>query len=348
MSTKPLKAAGLKRRQLMSLVPLLGLAGLGVAQSSALPSLQQRRDSRALLGTQVDIAVEGPDAARLVFAVESAYQEMARLSAMMSRYDPASALSAVNRAAGLHAVAVPPELMAALQQGQRLHRESNGLFDMTVGSLKSWQFEVGNLGQVPESQQLANELSRVGAKGLRIDPLAGTAALLHKGAALDLGGVAKLPILAAGLRRLQENGIENALINGGGDVLYSGSWQGRPWRVGLRDPRRSDRLLGVLPLSGQGVLAASGDYERFFLHKGERHHHILDPRSGQSSQGPISVHLLARDVETVNGLGAIIMLGGTSMARQTVAQHAELELLLVNRDRSEWQTPGMQRALKRA
>lgn len=347
MSTKPLKTGGLKRRQLMSLVPLLGLAGFGVAQSSALPSLHQRRDSRALLGTQVDIAVEGPDAARLVIAVESAYQEMARLSAMMSRYEPASALSAVNRAAGLHPVTVPPELMTVLQHGQRLHRESNGLFDMTVGSLKSWQFEVGNLGRVPESRQLANELRRVGAKGLRIDASAGTAALLQKGAALDLGGVAKLPILAAGLRRLQENGIENVLINGGGDVLYSGSWQGRPWRVGLRDPRRSDRLLGVLPLSGQGVLAASGDYERFFLQKGERHHHILDPRNGQSSQGPIGVHLLARDVESVNGLGAIIMIGGESMARQMVAQRAELELLVVNPDRTEWATPGITRLLSR-
>ena len=343
-----LNAVGLKRRQLMSVIPLLGLAAFGNSQASALSALQQRRDSRALLGTQVDIAVEGPDAARLLFAVESAYEEMARLSAMMSRYEPASALSAVNRAAGLRAVAVPPELMAALQKGQSLHRESNGLFDMTVGSLKSWQFEVGNVGQVPESGQLANELSRVGAKGLRIDPTAGTAALLQKGAALDLGGVAKLPILAAGLRRLQEHGIDNALINGGGDVLYSGSWQGRPWRVGLRDPRRSDRLLGVLPLSGQGVLAASGDYERFFLHNGERHHHILDPRNGQSSQGPISVHLLARDVESVNGLGAIIMVGGMSMARQLAAQHTALELLVVNRDRTEWETPGMKRVLKRA
>lgn len=347
MSTKPSHAAGLTRRRLASLVPLLGLCALG--SSRAGPGMAaHRRDSRLLLGTRVDMLVEGPDAGQLVHAVELAFAEMGRLSAMMSRYEPASQLSAVNRAAGLQAVAVPPELMAVLRTGMTLHRQTGGLFDMTVGGLKSWHFEAGSQARVPRPDQLAHELSQVGSQGLRLDEVAGTAQLMKRGAALDLGGVAKLPILAAGLRRLQDEGIANALINGGGDVLYCGNWQGRPWRIGLRDPRRADRLLAILPLSGQGVLAASGDYERFFLQNGERHHHILDPRTGRSSQGPIGVHLLARDVETVNGLGSAIMLAGLPLAQQLASARAGLDLLVVMPDQSRLASAGMKALLQKA
>ena len=66
--------------------------------------------------------------------------------------------------------------------------------------------------------------------------------------ALDLGGIAKLPILQAGMDVLAAHGVRDALVNGGGDVLIAGRLQGRPWRVGLRDAREPRRLLGVVAL----------------------------------------------------------------------------------------------------
>ncbi|MDC8786449.1 FAD:protein FMN transferase [Roseateles koreensis] len=350
------RAAPLSRRTCAWAIPLLavGWSGSRPAQALALaPAVSQWRDSRALLGTQIDMVAEGLPAPELARAMDSAFAEIARLSAMMSRYEPGSALSAVNRAAGLGAVPVPAELMQVLQAGQALNRRSDELFDMTVGALKSWHFEPGQTGGMPRPAQLAREQALVGTDGLHLDARASTAYLRRAGMALDLGGVAKLPILAAGLRKLQAQGVQNALINGGGDVFYLGRTQGRPWRVGLRDPRHPSQVLGVLALEGQGLLAASGDYERCFIQDGVRQHHILDPRNGRPSQGPCGVSLLARDVDAVNGMGAVFMIGGKLAGERALAknqgsrQKGDVEFLVVERDQTLWASPGMRQSLRK-
>lgn len=336
------------RRRVAMALPLLGaahLAGAGVLAGAA-PAVQ--RGARALMGTRVDMVVcadAGPPRA-LEHAMDAAWSEMDRLARMMTRYDERSVVSAVNRAAGVHAVAVPPELMAVLRDAQALSAATHGAFDITVGALRAWRF--GDQALVPDPARIAAERRLVGFRGLRLDAQAGTAELARAGMALDLGGIAKLPILAAGMQVLQAQGVGNALINGGGDVFVAGSLQGRPWRVGLRDPLAPERMLGALALSGPAIVASSGDYERFFMAQGQRQHHILDPATGRPTRGPHGISLLARDVASVNGLGAAMMVLGGERARALVQGRGAVQALMVNHDGSLWRTPGMAAALQAA
>lgn len=339
---------GLTRRRVVMALPLLGAAGLGQAagRGDAAPALQ--RSARPLMGTRVDIAIaaSGPAAAESARAMQAAWAEMERLERMMTRYDASSALSAVNRAAGRHAVKVPPELMALLRDAQAVSAATQGAFDTTVGALRGWEF--GAQAQLPDPARIEAERRLVGYRGLELDEGAGTARLARAGMALDLGGIAKLPILAAGLRVLRSHGVEHALVNGGGDVLLAGNHHGQAWRVGLRDPLAPERLLGVLALQGEAVVASSGDYERFFMARGERQHHILDPATGRPSRGAHGVGLLARQVDSVNGLGAAMMVLGDARAHALVGRHAGVEALMVHRDGTVWRTPGMAAALAAA
>ena len=345
MKRRAESSTDLSRRQLLMALPFLG-AGLAVAAQGAVAT--RRHWSRRLMGTQVDIAVEGVDLARMTLAVEYAYAEMARLSDMMSRYVPTSPLSAIGLASGLQPVAVPAELMQVLQAAQALSQQTAGAFDITVGALKAWRFDLGQI-HTPSDELIARQTKLINYRHLILNQPAGTAYLSERGMALDLGGIAKLPILEAGMRILATEGISNALINGGGDVFYRGAWQGRPWRVGLRDPRQPQRLLGVVALEGEGLLASSGDYERGFLSQdGHRQHHILDPRSGRPTQGPHGLSLLARgshSVKAVNGLGAAIMVGGMAAGRSHMEANPGLAGLIVDRDGTVWQSPGMAEAL---
>src|SRR5690606_10778430 len=100
----------------------------------------------------------------------------------------------------------------------------------------------------------------------------------------------------------------------GGDVLTLGRLQGRPWRVGVRDPRAPAQLLGAIEVDGRGVVASSGDYERGFVRAGRRLHHVLDPRTGWPTTGVPGVALFARQVEAVNGWGTALMVQGTAAA----------------------------------
>ena len=164
---------------------------------------------------------------------------------------------------------------------------------------------------------------------------------------MDLGGIAKLPILQAGLRKLKNRGVVNAMINGGGDVLVTGQLHGRPWRVGLRDPRQPSQLLGVVALS-EGFVAASGDYERFMVQGGKRLHHILDPKTGYPSTGPHGVTLISEQLEPINGLGTALMVAGAQAGRTRVANTPGVDALIVDADNSLWLSPGMAQRLTHA
>lgn len=339
MQQASLRPHGLSRRRMAMALPLLGSA-LWYTGAAAGGRVEPCRATRPLMGTQVDIVAEGPDGPLLRHAIGRAYAEMQRLEALMSRYQPQSVVSRMHLAAGITPVAVPPEVMAVLQSAQRVTAMSRGAFDVTVGAFKSWNFGLGDK-VVPGAAELARQRPLVDARGLVLDARAGTAFLVRQGMALDLGGIAKLPILEAGMNVLRSEGVENAMINGGGDVLTLGLWQGRPWRVGLRDPRAPERLLGVVAVAGTGVVASSGDYERFFFHAGQRQHHVLNPRTGRPSSGVHGVSLVARDVAAVNGLGAALMVQGPQAGRALAQRLPGLAVLVAGQDGSVWQSAAM-------
>lgn len=326
-----------RRRRLVLALPLIA-CGLVVAPVQAKAGVHQ--SSQTLMGTRVDLTLQDADTAALPVAASAAFAEMTRLADMMSRYRSTSVLSAINLMAGLRPVPVPPELLQVLLMARRAAQASGGQFDTTVGSLRDWNFDPEHPA-IASAQQIAAQLRLVDqAKGLVINEHAGTAYLTQRGMRLDLGGIAKLPILQAGMRQLQRHGVRNAMINGGGDVMVMGQLNERPWRIGLRDPRQPEKLLGTVSLN-QGFVAASGDYERFVMHQGKRLHHILDPRTGYPTQGSHGVTLISDQLEVINGLGTAIMVAGAQTGRTRVARAPGLDALIVDADNSLWLSPGM-------
>jgi len=96
----------------------------------------------------------------------------------------------------------------------------------------------------------------------------------------------------------------------------------------------------------RGIVASSGDYERYFIKHGRRYHHILDPRTGYPTQGLHGVTLVADTLEQVNGLGAAIMVLGAAPGKRLIAQTPGLAGLLVDRDGELWMSPGLEKRLR--
>jgi thiamine biosynthesis lipoprotein len=293
------------------------------------------QDARPLMGTAVELIAEGPDENVLRAASEAAFREMQRLSQMMNHYDPASVVSELNAAAGERAVPVPPELAEVLAQARRVSERTAGAFDVTIGALRGWRFRPGE-ARVPEPAEIAAQLPKVDYRKLQSDR--SSAFLTEKGMKIDLGGIAKLYILEAGRRVLEARGLPRALINGGGDVVaHSDS---APWRVGVRDPRAPERLLGAVSLV-RGCVAASGDYERFFVREGKRYHHVLDPRTGYPAEGARGVTLVGSSAEALNGLGPAIMVLGSAAGQKLIAATPGVEGLIVGAAGELWMSRGL-------
>lgn len=309
----------------------VALSLLAPATQAALRAGEMRREQRVLMGTRVQILAPGP-ADELAQPLAAAWAEMARLEALLSRYRQDNPVAALAAQAGRRPQRVPAELLAVLKQARALSARSGGAFDVTVGAYSDWRFDGPQT--LPPAARLAAQRRAVDWRAIEID---GEQVLLNRpGMRLDLGGIAKLPILAAGMAVLKRAGLRDALIDGGGDIHAIGQNQGRAWQVGLRDPLRPAQLLGSVPLADGGWVASSGDYERCFEQGGRRYHHILDPRSGWPSEGVRGVSLLGRDLAALNGLGTALMLRGPDAGLLP----SGVEALLVRADGRRWHAGG--------
>ncbi len=251
--------------------------------------------SEFLMDTFVSIRAIGPNSEQ---AMQAAFDEMRRIESLMSRYVPDSDVSRINEGAGGESVKVSEETFYVIEEAVKCAGLTNGAFDITIGPLMEvWDFGAEDHA-VPDACEIEQARSLIGWELLELDPLNRTVRLPIEAMSIDLGGVAKGYAAREGARILQEHGISHALIDAGGNIVTVGSRpDGKPWQIGIRDPRGEsmEDTIGLTLSVVNCAVATSGDYERFFVHDGRRYHHILHPETGMPVETVWSVTVMAKD-----------------------------------------------------
>jgi thiamine biosynthesis lipoprotein len=264
------------------------------------------------------------EAAEVVFAV---FREV---DATMSEWKPTSPLSAVNEAAGRRAVAVPDDLRALIGRGVEIGRRTDGAFDVTWAALWGlWDF-TADRPRVPDDEEIRRRVALVDFRRVVIDDVAGTVGLPEEGMLIGLGGIAKGHALDEAARALRRRGIDTFLLSAAGQMMVGGTRGDRPWRVGVRDPRGGPRdYFAFLELTDTSV-STSGDYERFFVQDGVRHHHVLDPRTGRPSRGVRSATVVSPEATLADALSTSLMILGVERGLAVAEAWEGVEALLVD------------------
>jgi FAD:protein FMN transferase len=251
------------------------------------------RRMKPMMATLVTVTVRGCDAPALESRVREAFAEMERLAAILSEWNPESAVSLVNAKAGIETVPVPRELWQVLEAAQEASRLTSGAFDATWAALGDlWKFD-GRAPRLPPAAEVERRRKLVAYRDLVLDPEARTAFLATRGMRLGLGGLAKGYIAQRAADLLVSRGVADVLVAASGDITARGRNGDRPWKVAVRDPRVESGVLATVELHDESISTA-GDYERFFTIDGRRYHHILDPRTGYPAMGTRSVTVIAR------------------------------------------------------
>ena len=146
---------------------------------------------------------------------------------------------------------------------------------------------------------------------------------------IDLGGFAKGHAVDCAAALLAGRGIAHAIVSAGGDSRVIGDRRGRPWTVGIRDPRRAGEVIAVLPLEDT-AMSTSGDYERYFERDGVRHHHLIDPRTGASPSSVHSVTILAPDGLTSEALSKSVFVLGLAEGMRFIESQAGVDAIVVD------------------
>lgn len=236
--------------------------------------------------------------------VQTAIAEVLRIEAKYSRYQAQSTVSLINAAAGRHPVELDAETQSLIDFADRMHTQSEGLFDITSGVYRQiWDFQKA---QCPTPAQIDAIRPLVGWSQVQRD--GAWLSLPRPGMQIDLGGLGKEYAADRAALVLRRRGVQHALVNLGGDIASVGSKpDGQAWTAGIRHPRDEQAIMASLQLSGQ-ALATSGDYERYFELAGQRYCHIIDPHSGWPVQHFRSVSVVAPSCLLAGVVGTTIML----------------------------------------
>ena len=258
-----------------------------------------------------------------------AIAEMRRLDAILNSYSADSEISKINIDAG-HAVAVSEETFAVVSRALVYAQKTDGAFDPTIGSVsKLWL--IGKNGEfVPGDAQIKQALALVDYRQVELNSTERTVKLSKAGMVLDLGGVAKSYILETMLQTLKDNGVKSALINGGGDVLTLGKRaDGKPWRIGVQDPRKPEGMIKVLDMDKYDQASTSGDYQRYFIKDGVRYHHIFDPRTGYPTRGLASATIVGKQAEVDLPSNVLMVMGEARATEFMHKYYPNVEFILV-------------------
>jgi thiamine biosynthesis lipoprotein len=311
---------------------------LVIPAAFALGALRQRQTDRAyhetlyVFGTLVEIVVHGEDEARARSAVAEAGRTLQQLHSDWHAWNPGM-LESLNAAlAEGQGHRVNDRLAQVLRQGQIYSCESGGLFQPAIGGLiELWGFHQDT---PPEGAPPADAaIDALRAADPRMSDLHIDGQWIssdNPAVQLDLGGFAKGAALDLIAQGLQARGVDNAVLNAGGDVNVIGSHGARPWRVAIRDPFIWGAVAAVEMKPGE-VLYTSGNYERFFEFDGQRFAHIIDPRSGSPVGNVVSVSVLDNNGARADAAAtALSVAGRADWARTAAAMGVEAVLLITD------------------
>lgn len=314
---------------------------LAAASTAALLSLPRGRaeagsllhvwEGRAL-GAEARVAIASADGARARVLHERIVETLGRIENSLSLYRADSALVRLNRDGAL--IDPPAELVDVLSAARAVSAASGGAFDPSVQAL--WDLHAAHFAlpgadsSGPSDAAVTGALAHVGFAG--VDVGRDRVAMAKSGMRLTLNGIAQGYACDRVRDVLRAEGLGCALVDLGEHRGLGMHPEGRPWRVGVADPRAPWRTIEEIEV-GEGAVATSAGLGTPFEPSG-RNHHIFDPRTGRSANHYLSVSVRAPTATLADAWSTALSVMPMDEARATLSGRPELKALFVAGDGS--------------
>src|SRR5450432_4248338 len=289
-----------------------------------------RRVTDGIMGTRITVELWADDKDKAEQAIDAVLDEMRHIDDSMSTYKPTSEVSHVNAQAADGPMRISKELFDLLVTAKQYSVITEGAFDITyasVGYLYDFRKHIR-----PNEAQINKALPAVNFRHVLLDPKKQTVQFSQKGVRIDLGGIAKGYSVDCGIDVLKARGITRAYVSAGGDSRIIGDRFGKPWVVGIRDPRKGEgEVIKRVPLV-DAAISTSGDYERFFDEDSVRYHHIIDPHTGHSASKVRSATVIGPNATRTDGLSKTAFVLGPEKAMEIYNRIDDIDATIVKLD----------------
>ncbi|MBE8726308.1 FAD:protein FMN transferase [Flavobacterium hungaricum] len=288
-----------------------------------------RKKTTLLMGGRFDISIVAKDSATASQKIEEVIAEITRIENLISDWKPDSQVSQVNQNSGIKPIKVDREVFELTQRAIKLSEITNGGFDISFAAMdRIWKFD-GSMTEMPSAEAIKKSVEKVGYKNIVLDSGASTIFLKIKGMKIGFGALGEGYATDKCRDMMLSQGIKAGIINGSGDMSTWGKQpNGSPWKIGITNPFKPEKVLAVVPLEQEAV-TTSGSYEKFVVFNGKRYSHIINPATGYPATGLCSVTVFGPNAETANGLSTSIMVLGQKEGLALLQKFPEYSCLLI-------------------
>ena len=332
-----------QKKKLMWQIPFLILLIVGtvliVRQQQSLPYQQS---SDFIFGTAYKIVYQhDKDLSKEI------REELMKVDFSLSPFNEKSVITAVNQNRD---VVLDTLFLDVFTKAMEISRETDGAFDITVAPLvNAWGFGFKNETR-PTPLQVDSLLQIVGYKKVRLED--NRIIKQDRRMMLDCSAIAKGYGVDVVARYLRSLGIQNFMVEIGGEVVTSGvNPQRLPWRVGVVKPSEdslnvNNELQTILNVTDK-AMATSGNYRNFYYKNGKRFAHTIDPKTGSPVQHSLlSATVLADECAVADAYATSFMVMGLERAKKLLERHPELMVYLIYDDGKDslavWFSPSLQ------
>jgi thiamine biosynthesis lipoprotein len=299
-----------------------------------------------VFGTIVDVVTRDADEATNAAAFTELQQRFQAMHRDWHAWEPGTLMEINDAFSQGNDIAVPADIRTLIEHSQEMETLSDGRFNAAAGALiELWGFHTSEFpvsGPVPDETSItilldtapsANDIVFEGERAHSLNPMV----------QLDFGGIAKGYAVDIAIEILQQHGIENALVNAGGDLKAIGGSIEQPWGVGIGRPVGG--FYGGVKIAGNEAVFTSGVDQRY-LEEGENWYpHIIDPRTGQAVQGIISATVIAEKGYYADAAATALMVAGTDSWLEVVKSLELDTVMIVDDDGMIFMTPKMSERL---
>ena len=287
-------------------------------------------DSRFVLGTVCTITINGSDDEALM---SSAFDLLYEIDRSISRFDENSWVYKINKRAGKEAVAVPEDIFALIKASLEMAERTDGVFNPAIGPLSSlWGFGTES-ARVPERSEIEAVLPLVDYRLVTLSEEDSSVFLEKEGMALDLGAVGTGWACDKLRAFLEEEGVESALLNLGGNIAVIGSYKdGEPWKIGIQRPFEDRGAYFTIVSAVDESVVVSGGYQRYIEQDGVFYHHILSSRTGYPAETDlVSAAVITGSSTLADMLSTTLFASGSGKAEE-IARRFKVRAILLTED----------------
>jgi len=300
-----------------------------------------------VFGTIIEIKLWGASAEEAGQAFSELQQMFQGMHRDWHAWEPGRLTDINNAFARGRTATADPEIVEMVRRSQQIETSTDGRFNPAIGALiRLWGFHTSDYpitGPPPSQSQISEILeSKPSSADIHIDGLE-----MHSdnpAVQLDFGGIAKGYAVDLTIARLRHLGINNAIVNAGGDLRAIGTHGDRPWRVAVRKP--GGGTIGSVQVHGDEAIFTSGNYERFRQYLTERYPHILDPRTGWPAKDIASVTVITGEGLLADTAATALIVAGLDRWPE-VARALDLDqVVVVDESGTVFLTPAMDQRIQ--